>query len=137
MCLDKRYTRKEIEKWLQDKPQKFIVYKAANRKIGKHYPPNFERSKPYEKINEIKGKRNPIRIYYYHSGARAFYRPYFHLFEEKGAAEYWHNVIHHSDGDIPVVLKCEVNKKDVHVIGKQDCLSVVVVTKFKIMEEVK
>ena len=136
MCLDSRYTRKQIERRLESKQQKFIVYKAANKIGSKYYPTNFDRKNPYKKNNKIKGRRSAIRIRYEETWNEAYYRPYFHLFFNSEHAVWWHKVIHHDfNVEQQVILMCEVNKKDVHVIGKKDNMVVVVVTKFKILEE--
>lgn len=126
MCLALKKSKREADKWLEDKPKDLILYKVVI-KIGSHgdyYPPFYNLDSlnsikpPYRAINKIKKKkpRQEIDARTRKDGTRSrktSYVPHFHFFVNESDAKNW------QPRRNTVVIKCHVPKKFVTAIGEQ------------------
>lgn len=138
-------SEEEKEEWLTKQNDPIIVYKAVRKSIknGRFYPLFEQRDKPFKKGRNTltpgqvtyrkRWSCSTVQRYGYY--ADFSYVPCFHFFLSQHAAHYtWRDLY-------PSVLKCEVRKKDVTVVGWQNRGAstsdyTIVATAFKILGEV-
>ena len=131
MCLDVLKSEEETEKLLKSKKDKIIAYKVVD-KTAKGYESFHFNNCPFHsrKMNRITNFRAMITTNY----SYVEYNPYYHLFFcKEGAREHIKGWWGRTNA---CIVKCEIPKKDITTVGKQDGEIVIVTRAFKIIEEV-
>lgn len=134
MCLNGILTQKDKKAWMKGKPEIITAYKVVRQrmeKIEKIYPIYFSASIPFEKTNKLSKKKSKDRVEtgFNLLSVRSTYRPYYHLFIDRKEALRWAEGISQR-----VVLKCEVPKKQITVVGTQSGSEVIITKEFTFIE---
>ena len=119
MCLDIK-----DNKWKDNFPERRKCYKVVSIYRG-NICPEFKEGIFNKGINKATTNKN-IRC----NDTNQKYRPYFHAFLTKRAAEQWKGSEYYL-----IVLPIYINKKDIHCSGKQSDYVVIVTKKFEILEK--
>lgn len=111
MCLKIKWTEKQLNEWLKDKPEIVIAYKVAKMREGKLYPLFFGKN-PFEKENKLDDSYVKEMSKIETADKRSSYKPHYHFFADREAAKDWH-VAELQE----VLLKCEIPKTQITAMG--------------------
>jgi len=123
MCLRVKYTKKQKEEWLKDKPEMITAYKVimtVRTEEGKikFYPLIFC-DEPYKRINRLhtnKDKDKNISVRYKNPRRdETSYIAYYHLYADKEAAQRWTCCL----PTYRKIIKCLIPKNLITEIGEE------------------
>lgn len=155
MCMHTKLPRREKDKWLKDKPETLILYKAV--RIRKAYVP-FERGVYYplfmfdedkyelRENNKLPTRKKRFVMTSVVAGRdrvpfeKFTYIPYYHFFTSLSDASIWHSLTFER-----VLIKCKVPRSSITSVGGQYytvgnekyIFDVVVAKEFEVIEEVE
>ena len=134
MCLHTLWTKEKTDKWLEDKPENITAYKVIfhyKGNPGRVFPPCYSSFGAYEKINKLGKAKQDDMIETYANKYFNKYKPFFHLFRTKSAADTW------ADGSLTKDLEafeCKIPKHAITAIGRQDGFVTIVTTEFTFVQ---
>ncbi len=146
MCLNIQWTNKQKKEWLKNKPKTITAYKVCSiyetDGVKELFPPVYAiEHGPFKRTNimlkrelEDSGKLCWVKLSSTKTDSRSYgsvpYNANYHLFSTRKAASKWSAEL---AGEMEV-LKCEIPKECITVIGRQMNCVVIVTKKFKFVE---
>ena len=119
MCIEYRWSDKDIKNWLEQQPETITAYKLVRIKKNKMYSP-FQRNRIKENnrisklSNRMKDRKNRVDVLdnEKHSYTKN-YQAYYHCFMDEKEA----NRLYRASGEH--IIRCEIPKIDITDIGEQ------------------
>lgn len=125
MCLEYKYTKKELKEWLKEQPEMITAYKLVTFSNGRIYP-WVQGKTPFERDNLLKKEWKWSSKKYVEVDCHDKYMAYYHLLLNKESLLRYFGVF--SD-----VVECQIPKKYVTDMGVQWNLETVITRGFTIV----
>ncbi len=124
MCIDRKWTKEQKDKWLKNKSDTITAYKVVFDGVDRFLPP-FMGQISYQRKNRLGKRKTNVPV----NEGHATYLPYYHLFATKYACK-----------DFCIqgpkkVVKCKVPKKSITDMGRQMKRIVIITRAFDIVGE--